>query len=416
MKLAALMVNYGSGAFALAAARSLAREWLAADLDPSDLSLIVVDQPAGTDEERWLSELKKTGARVVHNRQNDGFAGGIQLALEHSTGGPDDLVAVLNPDIVFLPGSIAALLERLLVNPLAGAVAPRAWMDEGCTFQLPSPILPTAAGELLEFGAGRLPFLARRAAARRSKVDWEAWTTEVPIRRRMVPGACMFLHRGVAESLEHLLDPRYPLYYEDADLCRRLAQRGLEIELVPDANVLHHGARSSGVGQDFEAGPRTRWKQARAKYMRQYASAPMRAGLALADAFAAQFPRPARPAHGLKAMPLSTDPPTIPLPVGGPWCLELSLTPTFGFALGTTAPSGNWDFPVSAWNWLFAGRYYLRALHANGKVEAAWTFAKHAPPRTEPIWDVDRTAVVDAIGKRLAGLAGVRQGRSQKCA
>jgi GT2 family glycosyltransferase len=416
MKLSALMVNYGTGAFALAAARSLAREWLASDLDPSDLSLIVVDHPAGTDEERWLGELKKVGVRVIHNGQNDGYAGGIQMALDNSSGAPDDFVAILNPDLIFLPGSISALLERLLANPLAGAVAPRAWMDEGCSFQLPSPVLPTAFGELLEFGASRIPSLARRAAARRSKIDWEAWTAETPIRRRMVPGACIFLHRSVALGLEHLLDPSYPLYYEDADLCRRLMRRGLEVELVPDANVLHHGARSSGIGEEFEAGPRARWRHARATYMRKYASAPMRACLGLADAFVSRFPRPARPAHGLKSLPLSNDPPTIPLPVGGPWCLELSLTPTFGFALGATAPSGNWEFPLTAWDWLFAGRYYVRALHTSGRVEAAWTFAKHAPPRIEPIWDVDRTAVVNAIGKRLAGLCDIREGRNEKCA
>ena len=40
-------------------------------------------------------------------------------------------------------------------------------------------------------------------------------------------------------------DERYFLYWEDADLCRRLRGRGWATAYVPEAAIVHHGGRSS---------------------------------------------------------------------------------------------------------------------------------------------------------------------------
>jgi GT2 family glycosyltransferase len=40
-------------------------------------------------------------------------------------------------------------------------------------------------------------------------------------------------------------DERYFLYWEDADLCRRLRQRGYSIRYVPSARVAHPGGASA---------------------------------------------------------------------------------------------------------------------------------------------------------------------------
>jgi GT2 family glycosyltransferase len=40
-------------------------------------------------------------------------------------------------------------------------------------------------------------------------------------------------------------DERYFLYWEDADLCRRLRNLGWATAYVPQAVVVHHGGRSS---------------------------------------------------------------------------------------------------------------------------------------------------------------------------
>jgi len=40
-------------------------------------------------------------------------------------------------------------------------------------------------------------------------------------------------------------DPRYPLYYEDVDLCARLRLARYDIRLVPSASAVHIARRQS---------------------------------------------------------------------------------------------------------------------------------------------------------------------------
>ena len=59
-------------------------------------------------------------------------------------------------------------------------------------------------------------------------------------------GACMLIRRDRFVEVGGF-DERYFLYWEDADLCRRLRARGYETRYVPGAQVVHVGAVSSGT-------------------------------------------------------------------------------------------------------------------------------------------------------------------------
>jgi hypothetical protein len=54
----------------------------------------------------------------------------------------------------------------------------------------------------------------------------------------------MLARRDAVESVSGL-DERYFLYWEDADLCRRLRARGYHIRYVPAASAVHRVGRSS---------------------------------------------------------------------------------------------------------------------------------------------------------------------------
>ena len=67
-------------------------------------------------------------------------------------------------------------------------------------------------------------------------------------RPRPVPqpsASCLLLRRSELPR-EHLLDERYPLYFNDVQLARSLADRGLELWVTPDA-VAVHDAHASGL-------------------------------------------------------------------------------------------------------------------------------------------------------------------------
>lgn len=60
------------------------------------------------------------------------------------------------------------------------------------------------------------------------------------------PAACLMLRRSVIET-ERLFDERFPIFYNDVDLCRRLRDAGHRLFLLPEAEVMHHGG-AGGVG------------------------------------------------------------------------------------------------------------------------------------------------------------------------
>jgi GT2 family glycosyltransferase len=64
-----------------------------------------------------------------------------------------------------------------------------------------------------------------------------------------VSGSCMLVRRDAFVQVGGF-DPRYFMYWEDADLCRRLRSAGWRVRYRPDARVVHT------VGQSSRTAPR----------------------------------------------------------------------------------------------------------------------------------------------------------------
>lgn len=386
-RLSAFVVNYNSGAFALTCVRSLLADWASAGFERQDLEVIVVDNASPVDQEHWLTSIEALGASVLRSGTNAGYATGIEMAYAVSTGGDDDFVALLNPDIVFLEGAVRTLIEYLHSHPECGAVAPRTFVDEERTLHLPVVPLPTALNDL-RAGLGLFtPALGRSYASRRSAACRYSWTAAEPLRQDMLSGCCIFLSRRVVTELSVLLDGRYPLYFEDADLCRRVTASGRELVLHPGAEVLHHWSRSAGSGQEFAGEPTRRHAISRSLYRAEHFNPFGRAACSAIDkaiGARAEAVR-GRALHELESLGDHADPVQLELPGAGPLWLELAMTPTWPLAAGMRARAGSWSFPAGAWEWLFEGYYFLRAVDEDGDVVGAWTFCKTTPARTEPV-------------------------------
>ena len=131
-RLAALVVNYDSGAFCVRCVESLAREWAREGRDPRGLEIVVIDNASPKDQEPYLKRCEAAGATVIRSAENHGYSGGMNRCLERTHGGPEDVVAVLNPDLYFLPGNVATLMGYLADHPECGVVAPRAAYEPVC--------------------------------------------------------------------------------------------------------------------------------------------------------------------------------------------------------------------------------------------------------------------------------------------
>lgn len=199
---------------------------------------VIVDN-GSTDGSESAAEGQTMRVRLIRAGTNLGFAQAANVGARH-TSSPHLLV--LNPDCRLSPGCIAPLVSELEHHSECHVVAPLVVNEDG-TPQGNARGDPTMLTGL--FGRTslvrrlfpRLPGVVRNvvpaADGPSREVDW-------------VSGACCLIRRDAFERVAGF-DERYFLYWEDADLCRRIRQAGGTVRFSPDAQarVVHTAGRSS---------------------------------------------------------------------------------------------------------------------------------------------------------------------------
>ena len=59
-----------------------------------------------------------------------------------------------------------------------------------------------------------------------------------------VSGACMLVRRTAVQSVG-LMDRNFFMYWEDADWCRRMREKGWQVMYFPQASLIHYAGVSS---------------------------------------------------------------------------------------------------------------------------------------------------------------------------
>ncbi|WP_201832228.1 glycosyltransferase family 2 protein [Microvirga zambiensis] len=184
------------------------------------------------------------GARVIRNARNEGYGRANNIGARAAE---SEFLLVVNPDCVVENGAVACLVDAARRYPDAVLLAPQIVEPDGRVFYQPRSLLATSLtnpdGKLvLPEGEACAPFFS---------------------------GACFLIRRDVFLALGGF-DESIFLFYEDDDLCRRIADSGAALVYVPQAIVRHGRGRSSGEkrGRIFTS----RWHQAwsRAYVSRKY--------------------------------------------------------------------------------------------------------------------------------------------------
>jgi GT2 family glycosyltransferase len=375
VKLAALVVNHDSGPHALECVRSLRAESRAAGL-PSP-RIVVVDCGSTVDQREAFEGLRALGAEVLL-AANLGYAGGMQLASSRAAGA--EAVLALNPDLVFTPGSLARMLEASREEPRA-IVAPRTCIDEGGALLLPPIEMPGAWRELRQALAGVDSCVARDISLLAARRRISAWTAKAAHRAEMLSGACLLVPRATLLALGLFLDERYPLYYEDADLCRRARAHGIPLVVEPRALVAHRWSRSAGHGARYAGEPLRRMRLSRELYLREHHGTRGLLAARLVALLEARAQAVAihacRELGSIDADPASGPPGLFEAGPGEESLFEVAVSPGFGLCAGRVlAPFERPGFG-GAWDWLPEGRYWMRRLATSDlRLLGAWTFHK----------------------------------------
>ena len=233
--LSAILVNYNAGDELRRALQSIADE-----MAEQPWEGVVVDNQS-SDGSAGIAEEFQPTVTLVRNMQNVGFARGVNQGLAATTA---PVVLIMNPDCRLMAGAVATLRAELAHDTLCAIVGPKVLNPDGS-------LQGSARGDpnMLTGLFGRRAILGRLLpwlpVTRRNVRGGSAIPPGRPnIVVDWVSGACMLARRAALERVAGF-DERYFLYWEDADLCRRLRAAGYLVRYAPGAIAIHRVGQSS---------------------------------------------------------------------------------------------------------------------------------------------------------------------------
>jgi hypothetical protein len=235
-EISAVLVSYRSGDLAVRALESFRADAARAGLACEAVAVVNSGDPAEA------AALDAAADRVVVPGGNLGYAGGLNAGAAVARGG---VLLLANPDLAFLPGSVAALAAAASEGGFA-VVGPALFWDEAARLLLPPAEEPRPAGLLRRAlvarpgAAGRLFRRDLRRALAQEALVRAGRTGEVS----GLSGALMAVSRGTFERAGPL-DERYPLYFEENDWQFRIRRAGGRLLLAGGARVVHRYAQSA---------------------------------------------------------------------------------------------------------------------------------------------------------------------------
>lgn len=191
-----------------------------------DYNLVVVDNGSSDQSVEYLKSLK--GVKVVLNDKNIGVSKGWNKGIKGVDKSSD--IVVLNSDVLVPKGWLRTLSETAYDDPSIGVV--------GCRIKG----LGSQKNHLLHTGA----IIQRNGMGQEN--DWgiplvDYGQCQLNRKVQIVVGACMYLKREVLDIVG-LFDEQYtPAYFEDSDMCLKIAQAGYKVYYCGQVTLLHeHGA------------------------------------------------------------------------------------------------------------------------------------------------------------------------------
>ena len=230
----AILVNYNAGNELAVALQSIQ-----SDCAEVEWEAVVVDNASSDNSAAIVETFPR--ATLIRNPANVGFGRAVNQAAAVATA---PRLLLVNPDCRLVSGAISTLRSVLDAEPSCAVVGPRIFDPDGTVQGSARGDPDMLTGLFGRTGALRvlLPFLP---VARRNVVVEDAVRTGASsVVVDWLSGACMLIRRD-AFTAAGGFDERFFLYWEDADLCRRLRNRGFQVRYVPGASAVHQVGRSS---------------------------------------------------------------------------------------------------------------------------------------------------------------------------
>jgi GT2 family glycosyltransferase len=221
-----LIVNWNTRELVLQSLSSLP-----IDVPHPPCEVIVVDNGSADGSAEALDDYSKI--TLIRNDRNVGYAAAVNQAYRHSSG---EFILLLNSDVRLAPSALQSLTQFLVEHPDAAGVGPLYLNPDGSAqpfhFRFPTFRMTLANGSAVV--RKLLPGTERQLAHYRMLDEDFSQPRPVP----QPSASCLLLRRSFLPG-DHVFDERYPIYFNDVQLARSLAARGLTLWVIPSATVIH---------------------------------------------------------------------------------------------------------------------------------------------------------------------------------
>lgn len=240
LKLAVVILNYGTPDLAIKAAESVLRQL------PCRSQLILVDNASPDDSHaRFLAWRATLGAGapvdVILSPRNGGYSAGNNLGLKAARA---EFYILLNSDAFMRAGSVSRLLEAMERSTDVGVLGPRLVGPDSRTlvsrFRTPTPLT-----EFIE--ASGTDIFYRFFRAHVTPIE----NNDPSVEPGWIGFPCIMLRGAMIDEIGRL-DERYFMYFEDIAYCRRAVRAGWKLAQEPDAVVDHLCGKSSQVEENAD--------------------------------------------------------------------------------------------------------------------------------------------------------------------
>jgi GT2 family glycosyltransferase len=227
-----LIVNWNTRDLVLRCLASLPN-----DVPHLPCEVIVVDN--GSVDGSGEALARRPEITLIRNERNLGYAAAVNQAYRRSSG---EFVLLLNSDVDLTAEAFSRLAQFLVEHPTAAAVGPLYVNPDGSPqpfhFRFPTFRMTLANGSLV--ARKLLPGSERQLRDYRMLDEDFSQPRPVP----QPSASCLLLRRSLLPD-DHIFDERYPIFFNDVQLARSFADRGLALWVTPHAKVVHEAHAST---------------------------------------------------------------------------------------------------------------------------------------------------------------------------
>ncbi len=232
MDLSIIIVNWNSSEYLIECLKSIR-----SNVRLLTYEVIVVDNNSAPNDVEQI-KAHANDIKLITCNENLGFARANNLGFKASKG---EVLLFLNPDTEIIGDAVTVLVRSARELPNAGIVGCKL-LNTDLTVQLSSiQKFPTIVNQVID--AKALQLLWPSCPLWDISPLFESDPITVPV--DVISGACIVTRRDVFEQIG-LFGEDYFMYAEDVELSYKSHLAGLTNYYVGDANVVHHGGKSSG--------------------------------------------------------------------------------------------------------------------------------------------------------------------------